>query len=55
LKTVGNPLAVYLAQEKSDKLLGEPQQFEVSNRLTAFLTRDLKILIALQSLIARNA
>ena len=55
LKTVGNHLAVHLAQEKSDSLLAEAQQFEAYNRLTAFLMHDLNNLIAQQSLIIKNA
>ncbi len=55
LKTVGSHLAVHLAQEKTDILLSEAQQFEAYNRLTAFLMHDLNNLIAQQSLIIRNA
>ena len=55
LKTVGNHVAVHLAQEKSDNLLAEAQQFEAYNRLTAFLMHDLNNLIAQQSLIVKNA
>ena len=55
LKTVGNHIAVHLAQEKSDSLLAEAQQFEAYNRLTAFLMHDLNNLIAQQSLIVENA
>ena len=55
LKTVGNHLAVHLAQEKADSLLAEAQQFEAYNRLTAFLMHDLNNLIAQQSLIIENA
>jgi len=55
LKTVGNHIAVHLAQERSDSLLAEAQQFEAYNRLTAFLMHDLNNLIAQQSLIVENA
>jgi len=55
LKTVGNHIAVHLAQERSDNLLAEAQQFETYNRLTAFLMHDLNNLIAQQSLIVSNA
>ncbi|MDH4053915.1 MAG: PEP-CTERM system histidine kinase PrsK [Gammaproteobacteria bacterium] len=55
LKTVGQHIAVHLAQEKSDTLLAESQQFEAYNRLTAFLMHDLNNLIAQQSLILKNA
>jgi len=55
LKTVGHHLAVHLAQQESDSLLAEAQQFEAYNRLTAFLMHDLNNLIAQQSMIVRNA
>jgi len=55
LKTVGNHIAVHLAQEKSDNLLSQAQQFDAYNRLTAFLMHDLNNLIAQQSLIVENA
>ena len=55
LKTVGNHIAVHLAQERSDALLAEAQQFEAFNRLTTFLMHDLNNLIAQQSLIVSNA
>ncbi len=55
LKTVGNHIAVHLAQAKSDSMLAEAQQFEAYNRLTAFLMHDLNNLIAQQSLIVSNA
>ncbi len=55
LKTVGNHIAVHLAQANSDSLLAEAQQFEAYNRLTAFLMHDLNNLIAQQSLIVDNA
>lgn len=55
LKTVGNHIAVHLAQARSDSKLAEAQQFEAYNRLTAFLMHDLSNLIAQQSLIVENA
>ena len=55
LKTVGNHIAVHLAQEKTAALLSEARQFEAYNRLTAFLMHDLNNLIAQQSLIVANA
>ena len=55
LKTVGNHIAVHLAQARSDSLLSESQQFETYNKLTAFLMHDLNNLIAQQSLIVANA
>jgi len=55
LKTVGNHIAVHLAQARADSMLAEVQQFEAYNRLTAFLMHDLNNLIAQQSLIVSNA
>ena len=55
LKTVGNHIAVHLAQAQSDSQLAESRQFEAYNRTTAFLMHDLSNLIAQQSLIVANA
>jgi putative PEP-CTERM system histidine kinase len=55
LKTVGNHLAVHLAQEQTDNRLAEAQQFDAYNRLTAFLMHDLSNLVAQLSLIIENA
>ncbi len=55
LKTVGNHIAVHLAQERSDDLLAEARQFEAYNRLTAFLMHDLNNLIAQLSMVVTNA
>ena len=55
LKTVGNHLAVHLAQEKTDSLLTEARQFDAYHRLTAFLMHDLNNLVAQQTLIIKNA
>jgi len=55
LKTVGNHIAVHLAQEEADNMLSEAKQFEAYNRLTAFLMHDLKNLIAQQSMLVENA
>lgn len=55
LKTVGNHIAVHLAQARSDNMLAEAKQFEAYNRLTAFLMHDLSNLVAQQSLIVANA
>lgn len=55
LKTVGNHIAVHLAQERSSRMLAEANQFEAYNRLTAFLMHDLKNLVAQQDLIVSNA
>jgi len=55
LKTVGNHVAVHLAEARSERLLAEAQQFDAYNKLTAFLMHDLNNLIAQQSLIVSNA
>jgi len=55
LKTVGNHIAVHLAQERSSRMLAEARQFEAYSRLTAFLMHDLKNLVAQQELIVSNA
>ena len=55
LKTVGNHIAVHLAQERSSRMLAESRQFEAYSRLTAFLMHDLKNLVAQQELIVSNA
>jgi putative PEP-CTERM system histidine kinase len=55
LKTVGNHIAVHLAQERSSRMLAEAHQFEAYNRLTAFLMHDLKNVVAQQALIVSNA
>ena len=55
LKTVGNHIAVHLAQERSSRMLADARQFEAYNRLTAFLMHDLKNLVAQQELIVSNA
>lgn len=55
LKTVGNHVAVHLAQELADEQLAEARQFEAYNRLTAFLMHDLNNLVAQLSLVVKNA
>ncbi len=55
LKTVGNHIAVHLAQARADSMLAEAKQFEAYNRLTTFLMHDLNNLVAQQSLIVTNA
>jgi len=55
LKTVGNHIAVHLAQERSSRMLADARQFEAYNRLTAFLMHDLKNVVAQQALIVSNA
>ncbi|MDJ0938913.1 MAG: PEP-CTERM system histidine kinase PrsK [Woeseiaceae bacterium] len=55
LKTAGQQIASYLAQELATERLAEGRQFEAFNRLTAYLMHDLKNVIAQQSLIVDNA
>jgi putative PEP-CTERM system histidine kinase len=55
LKTAGQQIASYLAQEKAIERLTESRQFEAYNRFTAFVMHDLKNAVAQQSLVVENA
>ncbi len=55
LKTAGQQVASYLAQELTNDQLTEARQFEAFSRLTAYLMHDLKNVIAQQSLVVENA
>ena len=55
LKTAGQQIASYLAQETATEQLAEHRQFEAYNRFTAFIMHDLKNAIAQQSLVVENA
>jgi putative PEP-CTERM system histidine kinase len=55
LKTIGQQIASYLAQEHSTERLAEIRQFEAFNKLTAFIMHDLKNALAQQSLVVKNA
>lgn len=55
LKTAGQQVATFLAQERAQEELAETRQFEAFSRLTAFLMHDLKNLIAQQELVVGNA
>ena len=55
LKTAGQQIASYLAQEIATEQLAESRQFEAYNRLTAYIMHDLKNLVAQQSLMVENA
>jgi putative PEP-CTERM system histidine kinase len=55
LKTAGQQIASYLAQEIGTEQLAESRQFEAYNRLTAFVMHDLKNAIAQQTLVVENA
>jgi putative PEP-CTERM system histidine kinase len=55
LKTAGQQIAVFLAQERSQEQLSETRQFEAFSKLTTFLMHDIKNLIAQQELVVGNA
>jgi len=55
LKTAGQQVASYLAQELTNDQLTEARQFEAFSRLTAYLMHDIKNVIAQQSLVVENA
>ncbi|MEE8427912.1 MAG: XrtA/PEP-CTERM system histidine kinase PrsK [Gammaproteobacteria bacterium] len=55
LKTAGRQAASQLAQIEADEALADARQFEVCNRLSAYIVHDLKNLIAQLSLVVSNA
>jgi putative PEP-CTERM system histidine kinase len=55
IKTAGRQAAVHLAQLEASRALAEARQFEVCNRLSAYVMHDLKNLIAQLSLVVTNA
>ena len=55
LKTAGQQIASYMAQEAVTEKLAESRQFEAYNRFTSFVMHDLKNAVAQQSLIVENA
>lgn len=55
LRTVGQQVASYLAEEFSAAALAETRQFDTFNRRFAFVMHDLKNLVSQLSLITRNA
>ena len=55
LKTAGRQAAAQLAQIEADEALADARQFEVCNRLSAYVVHDLKNLIAQLSLVVSNA
>ncbi len=55
LRTAGQQIASYLAQDISTEQLAEARQFEAFNKLTAYLMHDLKNVVAQQSLVVANA
>lgn len=55
LKTAGQQVAIFMAQERSKEELSETRQLEAFSKLTTFLMHDLKNLIAQQELVVANA
>ena len=55
LKTAGQQIASYLAQEQATEKLAESRQFEAFSKLTAYIMHDLKNVLAQQSLVVENA
>jgi putative PEP-CTERM system histidine kinase len=55
LRTAGQQVAIFLAQERAQEELAETRQFEAFSKLTAFLMHDLKNLLAQQELLVGNA
>jgi putative PEP-CTERM system histidine kinase len=55
LRTAGQQVATFLAQEHAQEELAETRQFEAFSKLTAFLMHDLKNMIAQQELVVGNA
>ncbi len=55
LKTVAKQVSSYLAVIKTSQALSEARQFEVFNRLSAYMVHDLKNIAAELQLIAHNA
>jgi putative PEP-CTERM system histidine kinase len=55
LKTAGQQVTIFLAQELAQLELAETRQLEAFSKLTAFLMHDLKNLISQQELVLGNA
>jgi putative PEP-CTERM system histidine kinase len=55
LRTAGQQVAIFLAQERAQEQLLQTRQFEAFSKLTAFLMHDLKNLVAQQELVVGNA
>lgn len=55
LKTAARQVASYLTVVRTSEALSEARQFEVFNRLSAYMVHDLKNIAAELQLIARNA
>ena len=55
LKTASNQVAGFLLMHETSEQLAEAKQFEVFNRLSAFMVHDLKNIAAELELIGRNA
>lgn len=55
LKTAGRHIAAHLAQYDADTKLTQAQQFEILNRMTAFMIHDLSSLVSQLRLVTQNA
>jgi putative PEP-CTERM system histidine kinase len=55
LKTAGQQVAIFLAQEEAKERLSETRQLEAFSKFTTFLMHDLKNVIAQQDLVVANA
>jgi putative PEP-CTERM system histidine kinase len=55
LRTAGQQVAIFLAQQRAQDELGETRQFQAFSKLTAFLMHDLKNMVAQHELVVGNA
>jgi putative PEP-CTERM system histidine kinase len=55
LRTAGQQVAIFLAQQGAQEELAETRQFQAFSKLTAFLMHDLKNMLAQQELVVGNA
>jgi putative PEP-CTERM system histidine kinase len=55
LLTIGSQCASYIALEEVNERLMEARQFDVFNRLSAYVVHDLKNIIAQLALVAKNS
>jgi len=55
LRTVGQQIASYLAQQEVAQKLAETRQFDAFNRLSAYVVHDLKNVVAQLGLVVSNA
>jgi putative PEP-CTERM system histidine kinase len=55
LRTAGQQVAIFLAQQRAQEELAESRQFQAFSKLTAFLMHDLKNVLAQHELVVGNA